>query len=306
MSLDISVIILTYNEEIHIRRCIERIRPIAKQIFIVDCFSTDSTVNIAKELGADVYQNKWENNHALQFNWALDNLPIKTKWVMRLDADEYLTDELIIELQNKLPNLDVEITGIVLPLRRMFMNQHIKRGVGKILLLRIFQYGIGRCESRWMDEHISLNSGYQVTFEHEFADHNLNHIGWWTSKHNGYAIREAIDLLDTEFGWSVVDKTAESMMNEQALIKRKKKLKYARAPLFWRSFAYFLYRYILRLGFTEGKAGFLWHFLQGWWYRTLVDAKIYEIKKSCGNNPEKIIAYVKEKYEIDINAIHKS
>ena len=89
--LDISVIILTLNEELHIRRCIENVRSIAKQIFVVDCFSTDRTVDIAKELGAEVHQHEWPGNQAAQFNWALENLPIATEWVLRLDADEYLT-----------------------------------------------------------------------------------------------------------------------------------------------------------------------------------------------------------------------
>ena len=297
--MNLSVIILTYNEELHIRRCIERILPITTKIFVVDSFSTDGTVAIAEALGAVVYQNKWENNYAKQFNWALTNLPIQTEWVLRLDADEYLTDALIAELQARLPALDKDITGIVLPLRRVFMNRHIKRGVGKIFLLRIFRHGSGRCESRWMDEHISLNYGHQVVFEHDFADHNLNHLGWWTAKHNGYAIREAVDLLDVELGLLSVGSTEQAIISEQALAKRKKKVKYARMPLFWRSFAYFLYRYFLRLGFTEGKAGFLWHFLQGWWYRTLVDAKIFEIKKACGNDREKIVNYLQQNYNID-------
>jgi glycosyltransferase involved in cell wall biosynthesis len=296
----VSVIILTYNEEIHIRRCIERIRPIAAKIFVVDSFSTDRTIAIAEELGAVAYRHQWENNHARQFNWALENLPIQTEWVLRLDADEYLTEELITELQTKLPNLDSDVTGIVLPLRRVFMNRHIKRGVGKIFLLRIFKYGVGRCELRWMDEHINLDFGRQVIFQHEFVDHNLNNLGWWTTKHNGYAIREAIDLLDVELGLLSADETKPTIIGEQALAKRKNKLKYARAPLFWRSFAYFLYRYFLRLGFTEGKTGFLWHFLQGWWYRTLVDAKIFEIKKACGKDKEKIIAYIKDNYGIEL------
>ena len=303
MLLDITVIILTYNEEAHIRRCIENARSFAKQIFIVDCYSTDRTVKIAKELGAEVHQNKWENNYAKQFNWALDNLPIQTEWIMRLDADEYLIDELITELQAKLPVLDMGITGIVLPLKRVFMNRHMKRGVGKIFLLRIFKYGVGRCELRWMDEHISLNQGRQVIFEHEFADHNLNHLGWWTSKHNGYSIREAIDLLDAELGLLSTGDTEQTVMGEQALAKRKKKLKYAKAPLFWRSLAYFLYRYFLKFGFLDGKEGFLWHFLQGWWYRTLVDAKIYEIKKACGTDKGKIIDYIKQHYGIDCRKV---
>jgi len=296
--LDISVIILTYNEELHIQRCIESILPIAKDIFIIDSFSTDQTVEMAKSLGAKVYQNKWENNHAKQFNWALDNLPIQTKWVLRLDADEYFTPELVEEFKQKLPLLDSTITGIILPLRRFFLGRIIKRGTGKILLMRVFQYGKAKCEQRWMDEHIQLIEGKTTEFVFEFADDNLNNLTWWTTKHNGYAIREAVDLLDTELNFSDTGKDNE--LTGQAALKRKRKLSYAKKPLFIRSFAYFIYRYIFKLGFMEGKEGFLWHFLQGWWYRTLVDAKIFEIKKACGNDKEKIIDYIQSQYNIDL------
>jgi glycosyltransferase involved in cell wall biosynthesis len=295
---DISVIILTYNEEIHIQRCIASANEIAKEVFVVDSFSTDQTTTIATNLGARVFQNKWENNHAIQLNWALNNLPIKTKWVLRLDADEYLTPELVQELKDKLPGLPDEVTGIVLPLRRVFMNRHIKRGTGAIKLLRLFQYGKAECEQRLMDEHMQLKEGTSIEFVNEFADHNLYDLGYWTSKHNGYSIREAIDLLDVEFGL-FPNHNENNQLSEHTASKRSKKLRYARQPLFWRSFAYFIYRYFFRLGFTEGKEGFLWHFLQGWWYRTLVDAKIYEIKKACGNDKALIVAYIKEKYNID-------
>ncbi|MBV5312538.1 MAG: glycosyltransferase family 2 protein [Prolixibacteraceae bacterium] len=295
----ITVIILTYNEEIHIKRCIDSIRPIAKDIFLVDSFSNDKTLEIAQSLGAKVFQNKWENNYAKQFNWALNNLPIQTKWVLRLDADEYLTLELVLELKEKLDNLPHDTTGVVIPLRRVFMNRQIKHGTGSIKLLRLFLYGKGHCEQRWMDEHIQLSEGNTIEFTHEFADHNLNTIAWWTAKHNGYSIREAIDLLDIELGL-LNSSDSGIQLSPQAAAKRLKKYRYAKQPLFWRSFAYFIYRYIFKLGFTEGKEGFLWHFLQGWWYRTLVDAKIYEIKKACGTDKTKIRAYLKKEYAIEI------
>jgi glycosyltransferase involved in cell wall biosynthesis len=297
--LDISVIILTYNEEIHIKRCIENVKNFAKHIFVVDSFSTDKTVEIASEMGAIVYQNKWENNYARQFNWGLDNLPISTEWVFRLDADEYLTDELIAELLIQIPHVNESVCGIVFPLNRFFFNKRIKRGIGKMNLLRMFRFGKGKCEDRWMDEHIKLSHGNTLIINKAFCDHNLNTFSWWISKHNGYSIREAIDLLDIEFNF--FNSASEKInLSADAANKRNKKLKYARLPLFWRSFFYFIYRYFFKLGFTEGKEAFLWHFLQGWWYRTLVDVKIYEIKKKCGNDVIKIKEFIKKNYQIDI------
>lgn len=296
--LDLSVVILTYNEEIHIRRCVENILPIVKAIFVVDSFSTDKTVEIAKSLGGTVFQNTWPGNQALQFNWALDNLPIQTKWVLRLDADEYLTPELLHELEFKLNKIEDNITGIIFKRRHIFLNKWIKRGTYPVKLLRLFQYKKAFCEQRWMDEHIQLTGGVAVEFSYDFVDYNLNDLTWWTTKHNGYAIREAIDLLDIELNFS--DSRKENELTGQAAVKRKRKLSYSKQPLFVRSFAYFVYRYIFKLGFTEGKEGFLWHFLQGWWYRTLVDAKIFEIKKACGNDKEKIAAYIREHYHYEL------
>lgn len=300
--LDLTVIILTYNEEVHIRRCLDNVSPIAEKIFIIDCYSTDKTLGIAKEYNnVEIFQHKWENNYAKQFNWGLENAPIHTKWVLRLDADEYLTPELIQELEQKIPSVPDEVTGFLLPLRRVFLGKTLRRGLPPVILLRIFQYGKGKSELRLMDEHIQLTEGitYQTTYE--FADDNLNDLSWWTQKHIGYAIREAVDLLDIELdltGAGTMD--TNKQIGVQALAKRMKKHKYAKLPLFWRSFAYFCNRYFLHLGFLEGKEGFLWHFLQGWWYRTLVDAKIFEIKKACGNDKEKIRGYLREKYNITL------
>jgi len=297
--IDVSFIVLTYNEEIHLERCLRSIRGVSDQVFLVDSHSTDQTCEIARSMEAQVFKNPWPGKHSEQFNWALDKLPIQTKWVFKLDADEYLTDELRQELTARVSGLPEDCTGIVFPLRRVFMGRHIQRGTGTVRLLRMFRFGKARCEARWMDEHIQPESGHLVDFEHEFADDNLQDIGWWTRKHDGYALREAIDLLDIELGlFSKAGQPAE--LSPEAQAKRKLKERYSRQPLFFRAFLYFIYRYFFKLGFTEGVEGFLWNFLQGWWYRTLVDAKIYEIKKACGKDVDKIRAHLEDHYSINI------
>ena len=294
----ITAIILTYNEEIHLQRCIDSIKNVCETIFIVDSFSTDETKTIALENNVQFFENPWKN-YATQFNWALDHLDISTDWILRLDADEYLTDKLQEEILCNITNVKEPINGIVLNLKRIFLGRHIKRGTGSIQLLRLFRTGFARSEARWMDEHIQLLEGVTINFKYSFADDNLNTLHWWTNKHNGYAIREAIDLLDIELGIIQIGSKI-GKLSEQANSKRNLKIKYAKKPLFIRSFAYFIYRYFFRLGFTEGKEGFLWHFLQGWWYRTLVDAKIWEIKKQCGSDKNKIKKYIKTHYAIDL------
>ena len=300
--LDISAIILTFNEEKHIKRCLDNISSIVKEVFIIDSYSTDRTLEIVKEYdNVTILQNKWIN-YATQFNWALENAPIKTKWVLRLDADEYLSPELIQELEEKLPILDARYTGIVVPLQRVFMGRNINHGIAKgIKMLRLFQFGKAKSEVRMMDEHIELLEGESIEFENSFSDDNLNDLSWWTKKHVGYAIREAVDLLDIEYNLTgSAAHTEDSKIDKQALSKRKKKQAYAKKPLFWRAFLYFIFRYLAKGGGRAGTEGFCWDFFQGWWYRAFVDAKIYEIKKACGNNPEKIKQHLKAEYQIDL------
>lgn len=296
--LDITVIILTYNEELHIHRCLENVCTFAKKVYVIDSPSTDKTVEICQEFSnVEVVVHKYPGNQAEQFNWALDNVQIDTEWILRLDADEYLLPELVTELQTRVPTLNQNITGITFKRRHIFLERWMKRGTYPVMILRMFRKGKAICEQRLMDEHIELIEGENITFENDFVDHNLNNISWWAQKHVNYAVREAAELLDVEYDITGSDSGARHL-SPTTLRKRNLKLKYARQPLFWRSFAYFCYRYFLKLGFLEGKEGFLWHFLQGWWYRTLVDAKIFEIKKACGRDKEKIKAYLKSEYGI--------
>jgi len=302
MLTTITAIILTYNEELHIARCIENIKQIAGKIYVIDSCSTDRTAKIATNMGAVVVEHAWPGNQAEQFNWALDNIEIKSKWIFRLDADEYLLPELVTEINTKLPELDSNITGIVFKRHHIFLSKWIKRGEYPKRILRLFQTNKAVCEQRLMDEHIQLLEGHDVEFENDFVDHNLHHLGWWIDKHNNYSIRDAIETLDIELnilGNAKVDK--DKTIGKGAETKRDQKHKYTKLPLFWRSTYYFLYRYFLKGGFLEGKEAFLWHFFQGWWYRMLIDAKIWEIKKACGTDKDKIKDYIKEYYNIDLS-----
>lgn len=299
-TVDITVIILTYNEEIHIRRCLENVCPIAKKVYVVDSPSTDRTVDICKEFeNVEVIVHKYPGNQAEQFNWALDNLKIETEWILRLDADEYLTPELVEELKEKLPRMDEGVSALSLSRARAYCGKVLHHGiVNGIWITRIFRIGKARYEKRLMDEHLSVE-GEIVRIEHQFVDDNRMTIGQFTIKHEGYASREATLLLDAEY--HLTDTSAMPKDHgEEVEKKRAQKERYARMPLFWRAFAYFVYRYVIKLGFLDGKEGFLWDFLQGWWYRTLVDAKIFEVKKACGNDKEAIVKYIKEKWGICI------
>ncbi len=281
MKNKISVLILTYNEEIHIERCLKSLKPFVKDIFIIDSYSTDKTIEIAKSFGAKVYQNKWIN-YAVQFQWGLDNCPIETEWVMRMDSDEYVEDELASEIPKKIENIEDNISGIYLKRKVFFMDKWIKWGAFyPHVLLRIWRHKKGRIEQRWMDEHIVLSDGDTILLDKaDIVDHSKNSFSWWIDKHNSYATREMIDLKNIQYRFMSIDDSLKENNDPQAKLKRiiKEKI-YSNLPLGTRPFIYFIYRYILRLGFLDGFRGFVWHFMQGWWYRMLVDVKCYEFER---------------------------
>jgi glycosyltransferase involved in cell wall biosynthesis len=288
MPLSISVIILTLNEEIHIERAIHSVALLSAQIFIVDAFSTDHTAGIARRLGAQVIQHEFVN-HAQQFQWALDTLPISTEWVMRLDADEVLTPELVGEIARRLPDLPPDITGVNLRRRHIFMGRWVRYG-GRypLIMLRIWRKGAARIEQRWMDEHMLLLRGRALAFDHDFADHNLSDLSFFIDKHNKYATREAIDVLGDRYClFGPRDALPAKGTSPQAAAKRWVKQRiYNRLPFCLGPLFYFLYRYFIQFGFLDGREGLIYQFLQGFWYRFLVDAKVKEFDRCLRSLPD--------------------
>ncbi|GAB3898584.1 glycosyltransferase family 2 protein [Larkinella knui] len=298
----ISVIILTHNEEKHIGRCIASLLPFTDQIFIVDSFSTDQTVEVARAMGAVVVQNPWVN-YATQFNYGIRHTPFQSTWLMRMDADEYVLPELATEITTRLAMQPHDVSGIYVKRRVMFMNRWMRHGdYYPIWLLRIWRSGQGICEESWMDEHIKLSTGRSIQFDHDLVDHNLNNLTWWTQKHNLYAIREVIDILNIRYNFDQTIRVEPKLLGTQEQRKRYLKMRYASLPLFTRPVLYFLYRYILRLGFLDGRPGLMWHFLQGLWYRFLVDAKLYEVYHRVGTDKQAIIDFFRTEYGKDLQA----
>jgi glycosyltransferase involved in cell wall biosynthesis len=272
---ELTVIILTRNETLHIARAIASVRDIASRVVVVDSGSTDDTVSIARAAGARVLHHGWIN-YAEQFNWALDQISDETGWVMRLDADEVASQELIAAVKAGLP----DVAGLYIGRRMNFLGQPVRRGgLFPIRVLRVFRNGAGRCENRWMDEHIIVD-GPTDDLPGEVIDDNRNDLGWWTAKHNVYAAREVVDILNQQFGFIPADDFARLRGGTQAQVKRWIKSQvYARLPGGFRACLYFLYRFIIRLGFLDGPEGRAFHILQGFWYRYLVDARLAEVRR---------------------------
>jgi glycosyltransferase involved in cell wall biosynthesis len=285
---DVTVIILTYNEAKHIARCIDSVKAIASEIFVIDSFSTDDTARIAAERGAVVLEHAFVN-YAQQFQWALDNVPATSGWIMRLDADEIVEPDLAEEIATRLPKLEPEIVGVNLKRKVIFLGRWIRFG-GRfpIRLLRIWRRGQGRIENRWMDEHIMVWGGRVTTFDGGFRDHNLNSLSFFIEKHNKYATREALDALNQKYNIFPRDEALSYKTSPlQAAFKRTvKERMFNRIPFWIGSTGYFLSRYIVQLGFLDGVEGLIYHFLQGYWYRFLVGAKLREMEMALAGVDE--------------------
>ena len=289
MKPSLAVVILTHNEEKHLSRAIKSVRDIASTIHVIDSGSNDRTLDIAVAFGVDILHHKWKN-YADQFQWALDNIQTNADWILRLDADEVIEHDLAERLRSDLPNLPSHVVGINIDRKHIFMGRWIRHG-GRypLTLLRIFRRGCGRIEQRWMDEHVVVEGGTSVHFKGGFADINLNDLGFFIEKHNKYATREAVDVLGKHYSlFDLSDRLLPAKTSWQAAIKRWVKINiYNQVPFPIAAFSYFFFRYIVQLGFLDGREGFIYHFLQGYWYRFLVGAKLMELDRAIRHLPDK-------------------
>ena len=272
-----SVIILTFNEEDNIRRCLDSINDFTEDIIIVDSFSTDATLKICEKYGCRVFQHAF-TNQAVQFNWALDNVPWERPWTLRLDADEVLPDKLKQELRELTATCGPEVTGIYLNRRMYFMNRWLRHGgMYPHYILRAFRKGAGRYEEK-TEEHFVLASGRAIYAKNDFLEDNRqNTLKYWLKKHDDLSDGEIRDtLLETRNPG--LDLKEDLFGNKVERTRWLKTRVYAESPLFLRAFFYFIYRYFLRLGFLDGVPGLIFHVLQAFWYRFYIDARIYETR----------------------------
>lgn len=297
----IAAIVLTKNESKHIARCLNSLKSVVDDIVVVDCFSTDETPKLASSMGARVIEHPWKN-YATQLNYGIHECGITSDWIWRIDADEYLEGNLGKAVKEYIQDAPNDVNGIYVRKRIDFMGKPLKHGGWyPTYHLKVFRRGHGDCENRWMDEHIRLLDGKTITIEEgEQVDANLNDLTWWTEKHNNYATREMVDMLMMEYGLDAkAEEVAPKFFGTEEQRKRWLKIQYLKSPLFVRPFLNFILRYILKGGFLDGKEGFIWHILQGFWYRMLVDVKIFEMKKRFNNDQEAIKAYLIDNYNLE-------
>lgn len=294
--IDLTVIILTRDEALHIARAIASVRDIAAKVLVVDSGSADDTVAIAQAAGATVLHHAW-TNYATQFNWALDQIAGQSGWVLRLDADEVVTPSLAAQIARGLP----DVSGVYIG-RRMWFRGHPIRygGLFPIRVLRLFRNGAGRCEARWMDEHIIVD-GPTADLTGDIVDDNRKPLDWWVAKHNSYASREVVDILNQHHGFLPGETIARLRGGRQAEVKRWiKEHLYARLPGGLRAGVYFFYRYVIRLGILDGPQARAFHVLQGFWYRYLIDAKLAEVRDHMAATGATPVAAVRDVLGIDL------
>jgi len=273
----LTVITLTYNEEANIVQALDSVVGWADEIHIVDSLSTDRTVDIAREFGCHIAQNRFEN-YAKQRNYSLEHLPIRSEWIFFLDADEWLPDALKQEISALIASCPRE-NGFYIKWRLIWMGRWIRRGYYPSWILRLFRYGKGRCEDRPINEHLIVD-GPTGRLRNDFIHEDRKGVADWIAKHNRYATTESQELFNTRSAPDYREIDAR-LFGTQA--QRKRWLRYEvwnRMPSLVRPFLYFFYRYILTGGFLDGREAFAYHFLQALWFPMLVDIKYLELKRS--------------------------
>jgi len=289
--VSLTAVILACNERRHIGRAVACLEGLARRVVVVDSGSTDGTQDIARSMGAEVVTRRWVN-HAEQLQWALDHCAIDTDWVLRLDADEIIRPDLAEWLRQQLPSLGSDVAGVSFDRRDYFLGRWIRHG-GRfpLTLVRIWRAGQAKVEPRWMDEHMTIGTGRVVRAEGTFDHIDLNDLTYFTAKHNGYATREAIDALIRKYRLFAPASTQKDLSRQARRKRWLKERVFNRMPLGLGPLGYFLQRYIFQLGFLDGRPGLIYHLLQGFWYRFLVDAKKHELElvlADAANNEERI------------------
>lgn len=267
----ITPVILTFNEERNLPACLESLSNVADRVFVVDSGSTDRTVSIATAFGAEVFTHPFEN-HARQWQWALASLPIQTPWVLAIDADQSLTAELRASIASAVSRSQSDPggpAGFFLNRRQVFRGRWIRHGgYYPKYLLKLFRRDAVRLDEKDLVDHHFYVDGATATLAGDLIEDNQNEteIAVWIAKHNRYAVLQARDeearIVEAPFGAAFGSPDDRTRLQKRV---------WQRFPLYLRPFGYFFYRYVLRLGFLDGKQGFIFHFMQAFWYRLLVD-----------------------------------
>ena len=269
-----SIVILTYNSELSIADTLQSVATLSDDIHIVDSFSKDRTVEIAQSFGAKVTEHAFEN-YGAQRNWAITSLELKFPWQLHLDADERLTPPLLQEIA-ALPDSPT-VNGFYLPRLMTFLGRPIRHGaMYPTWHMRLFRTGYGLCESRKYDQHFYVTEGETTQLRNDMIDDLRMPLTEWTFRHNRWSDAEVDEQSAAQNDGRVQAKLGGNPVERKRFLRKL----YNDTPLFVRPFILFIYRYFLRLGFLDGAEGFIFYVLQTFWFRFLIDAKLFEMRKA--------------------------
>tara|TARA_B100000686_G_C16623441_1_gene880489 strand:+ start:138 stop:977 length:840 start_codon:yes stop_codon:yes gene_type:complete len=275
MQTNLTVIVLTHNEELNIEECLRSLVPLKCRIVVVDSGSSDKTLEIVQNHKVEIYNHEF-NNYGDQRNWAQQNTGIETDWVLHIDADERLNKLLCENIINVLmDNSNSEIDGYLISRRTIFMGKFIRYGGHyPVYHNRMFRIAKGMCETRLYDQHFIVD-GIVEKLSGDIID-VTDDLDDWFNRHMKWAEMEAEQIL----GNNKKNKLVQSKLGGTPIERRRwmKNNLYYKMPLFLRCLIYFGYRYFVRLGVLDGYKGLIFHFLHGFWYRFKVDTCILKKK----------------------------
>lgn len=275
-AVPVAVVILAQNEEENLPNALASVTGWAAEIWmVVDAEPTEHTAALGRAAGARVTTHPWAGG-GVQRNWALRNLPFGQAWVLFLDADEVVAPELRSELSEVLASPPEGIAGFYVKRRFIFLGRWLRHGgYSPTWLLRVVRHRLARCEERWVDEHLIVD-GPTARLRHDLIHEDRRGLTWWVERHNLYATKVAGDILRNDSGESIAPRWTGSQAERKRWWYERV---YRRIPLGLRALAYFLYRYVLRAGFLDGREGFIYNVMQALWYRVLIDAKVLEARR---------------------------
>ena len=278
--IPVTVLVTTRNEAANIEGCLRSVRGLVDQVLVIDSESEDGTVALATPLADEVRTLPYVHGAVIPwiFQWGLDHLPIRNEWVLILEADQVVPPDLAAELRRLFAGGPIAQDGFFIRRRQMFRGRHIRfGGYGRKRLLKLFRRSRGRLDPREQDTRVYV-SGRTGRLEHALVEDNAkeHEILFYLAKHLRYAeafAQEELGRRRTGTGWLLRPRPLGNPDERTLWLKTA----YYRLPLYARPTLYFLYRYILRLGFLDGKQGAIFHFLQAFWFRLIVDIRLEEL-----------------------------
>jgi glycosyltransferase involved in cell wall biosynthesis len=280
--IPITLLITTRNEEANVERCLQSAFGFIDQIFVIDSDSTDRTVEIAQQY-AEVINLPYDHSKIIPwiYQWALDNLQIRNEWVMILEADQAITAELQQELEVLFSQNDIRENGFYIRRRQIFRGKELRfGGYGAKYMLKLFRRNAGELDPEETDTRVYVKGQIAKLKSPIIEDNQKEHeILFYLQKHLRYAdtfAREELQRRQHGFDWKLRPRLFGTPDERTLWLKTI----FFRLPLYLRPFVYFFYRYIVLLGFLDGKEGAIFHFLQAFWFRLVWDIRLEELQRT--------------------------